>query len=77
MEASPSDVDDANVEVVSDTSSSFSGLFLSRSKAAAATLNPFELLHDLSCEKINNVAIMHPSKKEAMGETRQNHPLAP
>jgi len=65
---------DGSIKVLSDASSIFSGLFLRRIKAAAATLNPCELLRDLSREKIRSTAITHPSKKEAMGETRQNHP---
>jgi hypothetical protein len=51
--------------------------FLYRSNAAAATLKPFVLVQDLSREKIKSTAMTHPSRKEAIGETRQNHPWTP
>jgi hypothetical protein len=69
--------DDTEIEFVCDGLFISSELFLYRSKAAAATLKPFALAQDLSREKIKSTAMTHPSRKEAIGETRQNHPWTP
>ena len=41
------------------------------------TLKPFALAQDRSREKIKSTTMTHPSRKEAIGETCQNHPWTP
>jgi len=71
------DTDDSSIEMVCDGLFISPELFLYRSNAAAATLKSFVLAQDLCREKIKSTAMTHPSRKEAIGETRQNHPWTP